>query len=385
MPGKQGKGSLRQTFIGERSGGMMTSRERAVLALAHKGTDRVPMDFGGTGVSSASVAMTERIRECLGLNAPRDPRFPHFDDVVQTYLGVDFRPIPIHPMDIRPENFGQLPRQVSGPTDEWGVSSYADGRNNPLRDVRREDLRKFPWPDPEAPERVAGLREYAKDLYDNTDYALVGQHYMHGLFEGGCRLRGYDQFLLDFSLDPDWVRSFFDIMLDLHLKFINAYLGEIGDYIQVMWVGDDCCTQRGPYVSPGMYREFVKPYFTEIASAIKKKTKARLMNHCCGSCHALADDFIDIGIDILNPVQPEADGMDPARLKSEYGDALSFWGGIGLQHLLIHGTPPDVEARVKQTVKILGKGGGYVLAAAHSLPDDVPPENVIALFAAGQM
>jgi uroporphyrinogen decarboxylase len=330
------------------------------------------MDLGGAGIASASKEMQVRIRQVLGLKADPDPAFPYFDDAIQKHFGIDFRGIYMK----------GIPRQST--TDEWGVVDYADAHDNPLRHAAIEDLPKFPWPDPDDERRYKGLREAAKQLYFGTDYAIVGQHVGHGFFEGGCRLRGYEPFMLDIATDPDWVRAFFDILLDLNSRFMAHYLSEVGDYIQVIWLGDDVCTQRGPYISPRKYRELVKPYFAEYIRQIKQHTNARIMHHCCGSCYLLLQDYIDIGIEILNPVQPEAVNMEHTRLKGEYGDRLSFWGGIGMQHILTEGSVREVEQAVKDAFQVLGKDGGFVLAATHTFTEDVPAENVVALFETGK-
>jgi len=270
------------------------------------------------------------------------------------------------------------------PVDEWGVHTYHDAHDNPLRGVSREDLKRYPWPAPVDPRMLEGLRDDAKRLHDHTEYALVGSMVVHGFFEGGCRLRGYEQFILDCALDPDWVRSFFDILLEIGSQRMDAYLDAVGDYLHILWLGDDVCTQRGPYISPVLYRTLVKPYFAEQIRRIKRKTGACIMHHCCGSCYRLIPDYLDIGVEILNPVQPEAADMDHARLKAEYGDRLSFWGGIGMQHVLAEGKPRDVEAAVKRAFAELGRGGGYVLAATHTFTEDIPPENILALYEAGR-
>ncbi len=362
----------------------MTPRQRVVAALDHRRPDRLPLDFGGTDVSAASPQMQARIRELLGLADPPDPRYPYFDDAIQRHFGCDFRAVHLNSLDGRLMAPGANFEPVHGEFDEWGIANYADESVNPLRDASRDDIARYAWPDPYDPRRMQGVAEYAKFLHDETDYAVVGQHFMHGLVEGGCRLRGYDRFLMDIALDEDFVRTLMDKMLELMKQFIDAYLDEVGPYIQMIWIGDDACTQRGPYMSPAHYRKLIRPYFAEYIRAIKARTDAKLMLHCCGGTVPLIEDYIEMGIDVLNPLQPEAKGMDHARIKADYGDRLCFHGGIGLQRTLTRGTPADVEAAVETTFATLGQGGGYVLAAAHSLPDDVPPENVIALFHAGQ-
>ncbi len=362
----------------------MTPRQRVTAALEHGIPDRVPMDFGGTDVSGASREMMGKIRRVLGLTEGPDPQFPYFDDAIQKHLGVDFRAVYLNTLDGSRRAPGASFEPVRSETDEWGIANYANESANPLRGATRADLEKYPWPDPHDPRRVEGIREYAKYLHSRTDYAIVAQHFIHGLVEGGLRLRGYDQFLMDLALDQDFIRALLEKMLELARDFIDAYLGEVGEFIQLIWIGDDACTQRGPYMSPEMYRKLVKPYFAEYVKAIRSRTDAKVMLHCCGSCVELIPDFIDIGIDVLTPLQPEPSGMDHATLKRDFGDQLAFHGGIGLQKVLTRGTTRDVERAVRDAFAALGDGGGYILAAAHSLPDDVPPENVVALFEAGR-
>jgi len=355
----------------------MNSRQRVLTALNHQVPDRLPLELGGAGITSASPATQARLRQALGLHAPADERFPYFDDAIQKALGIDFRAVCLRGLPERRWR-GQTP------IDEWGVADYADSHDNPLRHATIDDLKKYPWPDPEDERRYQGLGEYARFLYQETDYAVVGQHVGHGFFEGGCRLRGYDQFMIDCVQNQDWVRRFFDILLDINSRMMEHTLSQVGDYLHVIWLGDDTCTQRGPYISPRLYRELVKPYFAEYIRRIRARTPARIMHHCCGSCYRLIPDFIDIGIEILNPVQPEANEMDHGRLKTEFGSALSFWGGIGMQHTLTEGTPADVTAAVKMAFQTLGPQGGFVLAGTHTFTEDVPAENILTLFEAGR-
>ena len=354
----------------------MKPRERVLTAIDHREPDRVPLDFGGTGVSSASEEMQLKIRQVLGLTAPRDPRFRYFDNVIQEYFNCDLRQIGMR----GPRHF--TPRQDAKGRwlDEWGVHDYNDSAVNPLRYATIEDLSKYPWPNPYDPGRIEGLKEEAKFLHTQTDYAIAANAPAMGFFESGCRLRGYDQLLLDFAIDQDFIRAFFDKQLELMSGFVDVYLGEIGEYIDIIWLGDDACTQRGPYINPKMYRQLVKPYFAEYIRRIKKYTSARIMHHCCGACSVLMPDYLDIGIQIMTPSQPEAEGMQPERLKRLYGERMTFHGGIGLQHVLPRGTPAEIKANVSNVAHTFGKGGGYILAAAHTPPDDVPTENIIAML-----
>lgn len=356
----------------------MKPRQRVVAALNHQAPDRLPLELGGAGITSASAETQQRIRQVLGINDPADPRFPYFDDAIQRYFDIDFRAVYLNGLPERHYRADGIR------VDEWGVVTYHDAHDNPLRYASIDDLKKYPFPDPDDPRRYTGLREKAKFLFKDTAFAIVGQHVGHGFFEGGCRLRGYEKFILDCALDQDWVRTFFDILLNINSRMMANYLEEVGEYLDVIWLGDDTCTQRGPYISPALYQQLVKPYFTEYIRRIKQKTHAKIMHHCCGSCVKLIPDFLEIGIEVLNPVQPEAAGMEHDQLKQNFGERLSFWGGIGMQQTLTLGKPADVEAAVKLAFQQLGSNGGFVLAGTHTFTEDVPAENIIAMFEAGK-
>jgi uroporphyrinogen decarboxylase len=358
----------------------MNSRERVLTAIDHRTPDRLPLDIGGTGVSSAPHELQQRMLEILGLRPDPNPHFDYFDNHLQEYFGCDLRQIGLR----GPRNYVRRFDAQGRRLDEWGVHDYNDSAVNPLRYATIEDLKTYPWPDPYDPGRIEGLKAQAKYLHEETSYAIAANAPSHGLFEGGCRFRGYDTFLMDFAANPDWVRAFFDHLLDFQLKMTDIYMGEIGEYIDIIWLGDDVCTQRGPYISPRMYRQLVKPYFTEYIQRIKNYTRARIMHHCCGACSVLIPDYLEMGIEILTPTQPEADGMQPERLKSLFGERMTFHGGIGLQRLLPHGTPAEIAVGVRETARILGRDGGYILAPGHTVPDDVSAENVIAMLEAAK-
>lgn len=358
----------------------MNARERVLTAIDHHQPDRLPIDIGGTGVSSAPLELQARMRAILGLRADPNPYLNYFDNALQEYFGCDLRQIGLR----GPRHAATRTDEKGRRLDEWGVHDYNDSASNPLRYATVEDLKTYPWPDPYDPGRIAGLKEQAKYLHEETPYAIAANAPAHGLFEGGCRLRGYDTFMLDFGANPDFVRAFFDCLLDLQLKLVDVYMGEIGAYIDIIWLGDDVCTQRGPYISPRMYRQFVKPYFTEYIRRIQKYTRARIMHHCCGACSVLIPDYLEMGIEILTPTQPEADGMQPERIKGLFGEKITFHGGIGLQNLLPHGQAAEITAQVQATARTLGQGGGYILAAAHTVPDDVSAESVITMLEAAR-
>jgi uroporphyrinogen decarboxylase len=255
--------------------------------------------------------------------------------------------------------------------------------DHPLKDATVETLDAYPWPDPNDPGRVAGLCEEAKALREGTSYAIVADAPILGIFESSwVTLRGAMAFFMDMALNKPFVHALFEKLCDLHIQFYKNYLGAVGKFIDVIVVGDDMGTENAPFISVAMYREMVKPYQKRLWSVIKAHTDAKLFLHCCGSIRAFLPDLIEIGVDIINPVQVTARDMDPAALKSEFGNRLSFWGGIDTQHVMPNGTPDDVEEEVKRRIAELAPGGGYVLTAVHNIQGGVKPENILRMYGA---
>ncbi|MFW6255680.1 MAG: uroporphyrinogen decarboxylase family protein [Candidatus Sumerlaeota bacterium] len=335
----------------------MTHRERVRTALQHKQPDRLPIDFGGTFLSSAKPEMQEAIAEYLGLESERDPRFPYFDNRIQEHFDCDLR-------QIQPK----APRK-------WGFGGLEEA---PMRDLSIDDLDKWPWPEP-GDALVEGLREEAKFLHEETDYAICAAQVGQGIFEAGCYLRGYDQILLDMMMDEGFVHAFNQKVLETNLKLGDLYFAEIGPYVDIVLVGDDLAMQTQPYMNPETFRRLYKPYFAEYIAGIRKYCPTAFIgHHCCGAASSLYEDLIEIGVQISNPVQTTATGMKPEDLKA-WKPRIAFHGGGDLQHVLPHGTTDEVRALTKELVENLSPDGGYILAPCHTLPEDVKPEN-ISLF-----
>ncbi len=340
----------------------MTPRQRVQTALTHQPPDRQPIDLGGTILSSATPEMQERIAEVLGLTGERDPRFRYFDDRIQRHFDCELR-------QIRP-HAGR----------KWGFREIHEA---PMRELSVEDIERYPWPKP-TDEMVEGIAEEAAFLHEQTDYFICAGQIGQGFFEAGCWLRGYDQILLDCALEPDWVHAFNRKLLEVNVALGEPYFGAIGRNADMVLIGDDLATQSDLYISPEMFRELYKPYFAEYIASIRRHCPdALIAHHCCGSSHKLFDDLIEIGVQVINPVQTKAEGMDPGHLAA-FKPRLAFHGGGDLQHILPFAESAEVESFVKHLVETLGVGGGFVLAACHSLPDDVKPENVVTMLEAGR-
>jgi uroporphyrinogen decarboxylase len=229
------------------------------------------------------------------------------------------------------------------------------------------------------------VEEEAKTLFENTDFAVVGSAGgPTNIFELSWYLRGLDQLLMDLVADKHFAHALLRKVTDLQKAKYGEFLKKAGKYLDIVRVGDDMGTQGQPFFSPALYREMIKPYQREFYSFIKERTDAALMFHSCGNVYPLIPDLIEVGVDILNPVQVSINDMDPARLKREFGDRLAFSGAIDTQRVLPYGTPEEVEEEVRRRVQELGPNGGYLIASVHNIQPDVPPENVVALFRAGK-
>ncbi len=191
-------------------------------------------------------------------------------------------------------------------------------------------------------------------------------------------LRGFEQMLMDVAINPEFVCALMEKLLELHLKGTGQYLDAVGKYLDVYRTSDDLATQNGLLMSPGAYRQLIKPYFKKYVEFVRSKTDAKIFYHSCGNVADLIDDLVQAGVEILNPVQVSALG-DTRALKSRFGDKVSFWGGIDTQRVLPDGTPEEVEAEVKRRIHDMAPGGGYVVAAVHNIQPDVPTRNIVAM------
>ncbi|MBD3265918.1 hypothetical protein GF373_04555 [bacterium] len=228
------------------------------------------------------------------------------------------------------------------------------------------------------------MRQYAQTRHKETDYALVSG--ITGVvFEVCWYMRGFEQLYIDMIEQPRYVEKLLEHTLKFWKDFLEGFLSEVGEYLQVLCVGDDVGMQSGPLFSPEIYRSLVHPYQRELYRFIHAKTQAKLWYHSCGAVYSYIPDLIESGVDILNPVQFTARDMDPAVLKQQFGDRITFWGGgIDTQHVFPKGTPEQVAAQVRELMEIFKPGGGYVFNTVHNIQADVPPQNIVALWDAAK-
>ena len=371
----------------------MTHRERVLAALNHRSPDRVPMDLGSTRVTSLVKAEYEKLKRHFGLQSKtvvidKIQQAVKVDEEILQALDIDTRGVFVGGPDRSRDETLPDGRWL----DEWGVirkpsanGYYFDLDVSPFAgEPAGQDLEGHPWPDPDDPGRYRGLRDEALRLRHETDYAVVG-HAPGGWIHISQYLRGFEGWFEDLALRPGFAIQLMERVLDLSLRMAGHFLDAVGDLIDVVAVGDDVGMQRSPMVSPGMYRGLIWPLQKRQFSFLRERTQAKIFYHTCGAVYTILPDIIDLGVNILNPVQVSAADMgDTARLKREFGDRLCFWGGVDNFRILPSGSPGDVREEVARRVRDLGAGGGYVLNAVHNIQPDVPVENILALYQAGK-
>jgi uroporphyrinogen decarboxylase len=369
----------------------MNSRERALAALNHQEPDMVPIDLGSTIVTTITRTAYDSLRAYRKMEPEASPNISHRqmdtvypkEDLLECYQ-VDFRTVCMQgPWYFKTR---ELPEEDSF-YDEYNMkwrkaSYYYDVVERPLANAETiADVEKAVWPDPNDPGRVTGIRETARQLFEGTDKLVVADIMCLGMFEGACFLRGYDQFLTDLYWNPGLAEAVLNKILEIDIALWDTFLSQVGDYVQVVAQGDDIGIQRGLYISPKLYRKFIKPLHQKLYDFIRSKTQAKIFMHSCGSVYDAIPDLIEVGVQILNPVQRSAAKMDIAVLKKEFGKDLCFWGGgIDVQQVLPFASLQEIDDEVKRSMEILAPGGGYVFVAAHNIQADVSPDRIDQLY-----
>jgi uroporphyrinogen decarboxylase len=374
----------------------MLPRERVLTALNHEEPDRIPIDLGSTRVSGICLDAYASLLDALGLGQ-RELRVVDTkqglagpDEDVLEALGVDFRPVWTNP-----PSGGEAPITQEGDyevfVDEWGCrvsrprsgGLYFDLTEPAITEPSLEALEKYAWPDVDDPARYEGLRQRAQRLREESPYALVGHcdfgQDVLGIF---LNVRGYTEAMLDLAAYPDFAEAFMDGVARLAMRAWGHFLDQVGDLLDVVAFYDDLGMQDRPLVSPAMYRRMIKPRHARIIAAIRERTRAKVFFHSDGAVAEFIPDMIEIGVDILNPVQVSAAGMeDTAALKRRYGKNIAFWGAAcDSQRILPSGSLEDVRRESRCRIADLAPGGGFVFAPVHNIQDDVSGEKTLALY-----
>jgi uroporphyrinogen decarboxylase len=406
----------------------MTRRERVLAALAHRQPDRTPLDLGGMRSTGITAIAYGRLKRHLGLRtghtfvydvvqqlAQPEPEILEFagSDVIdlgrawltgpaewKDWTLPDGSPAKIPcPVNFESHEGGWLVRGRDGgvigtmpagafylnqrrfPLLEWdGDAAVLDNLSALMADVTWSALPTPPFHKPLTPDHLADIRLKAKELYETTDYAImVG--FGGNLLEWGEYLCRFDQFLIDLAENRRKAEALLDRLVEMHIENLEKVLDAVQDYAQIIQMGDDLGTQLATVISPKLYREVFKPRQKIIFDRVRRREGLHLFLHSCGSIVDILPDLIDIGVEIINPVQTSARGMDPAFLKREFGKELTFWGGgCDTQHVLPEATPGEVRNHVRERIETLAPGGGFVFCQVHNILPNVPPENIAAMY-----
>jgi uroporphyrinogen decarboxylase len=352
----------------------------------------VPIDLGSTICSSAHIVTYQKLKAHFGVDA-EDTIINKMMQTAATHepilqaLDIDLRAA----LPGMPDSKPIIPVSEDGYQDEYGVvrrkpssSFYYDLVKCPLAGpITIQDIVNFPWPDATDPGYTRGLRERIQKIRDNTDYAIVLR--IPAAFVHTTQfVRGFEDWFADLAANRKLAGALFDAAVEHNASVAAEVLKVAGDLVDVVAFSDDLGFQNGLVVSPELYRELFKPRHRKYIDTVKKHTSAFLHMHSCGSIFKVIPDLIELGVDALNPVQVAARDMDSAKLAAEFGDQLSFWGGIDTQTVLPKGTVDDVKAEVRRRVGDLAPGGGYIVSAVHNIQPDVPVENILAMYDAAR-
>lgn len=373
----------------------MNSRERVYAAINHQEPDRVPICFGGGSGTFITECppdgkVCSKLYEYLGI---KDAEPIQISDVFTQPINIDPRVAQRLHSDMTSVGCN-APRAVIEPdgskTWPWfcgmrirKLGLYDEPFDFPMRHMTtKEDIDGYPWPDPSV-NIMDGVVERAKYLHEKTDYFVVGRCITTMLpFLGYALFSGMEKWLTDMKLDPKFYHQLSGKLLEIGTAFHEQFFGGIGQYLDGVNIHDDLGTQTGLFMSHADYVQFVKPYTAEIIKNIRKhlRPEAKIILHSCGSVYDAIPDLIEIGVDVLNPVQPLAKNMEPWRLKKEFGDDIPFLGGFDIQKLLPRGTIEQIREGAKKLIQEYAHGGGFIFATSHNIEPDTPPENIVAAF-----
>ena len=378
----------------------MNSRERILTTLDHREPDRVPFDLGSCQVTGIHVVAYRNLRKALGFPdggiefCDAVQQLASIDDDVVARMNIDTRglyPLNSHNWKIIEEDAGDYWAYH----DEWGITHHRPKDDGlyysvvkvplPRSELTVADISNHPWPDVANPERLAGLCDLARQ-YRDAGYAVVLKDAFAGIFEFAQRIVGMENLLVMMITNEKVTCALFDRLLQLKLDYWQTALAELGDLVDVVTYADDYGTQTSQLISPDMFRRLIKPRLKVLFETfIKYAPQAKRFFHSDGNVRPLIPDFLEIGVDILNPIHIRAQNMAPAGLKRVYGKDLAFWGGgVDTQGILPRGAPQEVKDDVRRNIEALAPGGGYVFNTIHNIQADVPPQNLIAMWEALQ-
>ena len=410
--------------------GKITSRERVLASIRHKEPDQVPVDLGATPSSGISAIAYHNLKKHLGITDGHTrvydvvQQLAQPEDFILERFGIDAVDVgrmfntkdkdwygvtlptgqevqfPAWFQPVKNEKGGwdafapdgtriaTMPNKIATFFDQT-YFPYLDGYPSDYKDLPQEmpkihwaGLVHSPWDHAGEPDFWQQLREKAIYLRENTDKALMIVAGCN-LFEWGTFLRRLDNFLMDLLLEPAEVERLLDALMEIHLATLEKVCQAVGDVVDLIRFGDDLGTDQGPFMPPDVYRKLFKPRHTILCDYVKKNSQMHTFLHSCGSIYKLLPDLIEAGFEVFNPVQINSRDMESERLKKEFGQDITFWGGgADTRHVLNGAAPAEVKDHVKRLLDTFAPGGGYVFNTVHNILPDVPPENIVAMYEA---
>ncbi len=364
----------------------MNSRERVLAALNHTSPDRTPRDLGGTTATGINPKAYCALQRYLGKSDGFEylsarAQLARVDQDIVARFGIDLLPL-------IPASAGHPPEldEHRAYVDQWGIERRLPEKDGhyyvsrpPLATAERiSDLSAYAWPAPCLD--YSELGEQAYQLRANSDKALVLNPEV-GFMHQTQFLRGFERWLMDLVADPTFAMAMMDRVIEIWIADVQAMIRAVNGNADVILYADDIGIQGGPMVSPRTFA-LLRPRLERVFGVLKQ-SGMKVLYHTCGNVESLIGEFIDMGVDALNPVQVSTKGMsNTAQLKQKWGDRMVFWGGIDTQQVLPRGRPEEVRSEVRRRLDDLARDGGYVLAAVHDVQPEVPPENLCAMFAA---
>ena len=391
----------------------MNSRERVQLALNHQQPDRVPIDVGGTRQSGIAASTYHKLKERLGFSTPTRvfdlyQILAEIEEPVLDRLGADVVGLnrPAVTFNIRNEDwkpwqlFDGTPVEVPGGfnpvTEANGDILLSNPDGSPLAKMPKggyyfDRLDTYPGAahaDPDSlqlplltSEECDHFHAQAEALWQNNDRAILAAMGPPYELFFGLGTGDFQAWMITLATEPDYVGALYEKIVDAWIENLRLFNDAVGDRVAIIQFNDDLGTQDAPFLSLKMFRELIMPHYKRGLDWIHQNTDKKTFMHNDGAIFSFIPTLIEMGVDILNPVQTTAKGMDPVKLKDEFGNRIVFWGGsCDCQGTLSFGTPEEVAAEARQAIDILSPGGGYVFTSVHNIQAEVPPENVIALF-----
>ena len=370
----------------------MTPKERVMAALNHREADRVPLDLGAAQSCKISLGLYSKLLEHFGIKeeiicCSKTSQTAYGSDALMKKLECDVRaPFPVqksHPPEEWEDPEGFFLK------DAWGTvlrmpkkgGHYYDLVAVPMKGCLDNSEDEYTFPP--VPGIAPGAAEQARAFQEEGYPVVIPEQYGNGFLQTGPKVFGYEDWMMMLALDDRRTGEFMEKLLEGKMRYWDSVAVAFGDTIDIVCELDDLGTQSGPFIDPAMFRKKIKPYYKKLFDHIRKVTKAKVYMHSCGSVVKFIPDLIDSGVDILNPVQISAEGMDSVFLKKEYGKDIVFWGGgIDTQKILPQGRPSEIRDHVKRNIEVFSKDGGFVFATVHNVQSDVPLENFLAMWEA---